>query len=327
MSKQSEFFGMYDVVPFFGVVEDRNDPLNVGRVRVRVYAWHTENKADLPTDALPWAQVLMPVTSAAMSGIGHSPTGLVEGTTVFGYFMDGRSAQIPIIIGALPGINTTQSGQNDKGHQDPNGVYPKEINYPDTPKLAYDRWEEDDSIVTRNKNKITGIETTSGTWDEPEPRGGLQSQYPYNHTHVSESGHTREIDDTPGAERIATSHMSGSYEEIIADGSRATKIVGNDYEIVVQDRNVYVKGSCNITVGGDSTLYVKGNLIEQVDGDYTLTVTGNQTINAAKTIINNNVEIEGTSTASGDHVSNGISGYGHKHFWSGLIGLTSKPRN
>ena len=28
----------------FGIVEDRNDPLKIGRVRVRVHGYHTDNK-------------------------------------------------------------------------------------------------------------------------------------------------------------------------------------------------------------------------------------------------------------------------------------------
>ena len=69
---------------FMGVVEDRNDPLNLGRVRVRCFGIHTDNKELIPTDALPWATPIMPFNSASISGIGISPTGVVEGTWVFG---------------------------------------------------------------------------------------------------------------------------------------------------------------------------------------------------------------------------------------------------
>ena len=31
------------------------DPLLIGRCRVRILGWHTENKSDLPTSNLPWA--------------------------------------------------------------------------------------------------------------------------------------------------------------------------------------------------------------------------------------------------------------------------------
>ena len=67
---------------YTGVVESRADPLKIGRCKVRVVGIHTENTALLPTKDLPWAIPLQPITSASVSGIGHSPTGPVEGTLV-----------------------------------------------------------------------------------------------------------------------------------------------------------------------------------------------------------------------------------------------------
>jgi GH24 family phage-related lysozyme (muramidase) len=91
---------------YTGVVEDRiNDPLKLGRCKVRIFGLHSENKADLPTDDLPWATVMQPVTSAAMSGVGHSPVGPVEGTWVMVVFTD-PNQQYPIIIGTFGGVPT-----------------------------------------------------------------------------------------------------------------------------------------------------------------------------------------------------------------------------
>ena len=67
---------------FFGVVEDRQDPLKMGRVRIRAFGVHTEDRSKIPTEDLPWATPIMPYTSASISGIGESPTGPVEGTWV-----------------------------------------------------------------------------------------------------------------------------------------------------------------------------------------------------------------------------------------------------
>ena len=50
-------------IHFQGVVEDRNDPLNIGRVRVRCFGWHSEDKDLIPTDKLPWASTVQPVTN------------------------------------------------------------------------------------------------------------------------------------------------------------------------------------------------------------------------------------------------------------------------
>ena len=56
-----------------GVVEDRNDPLQLGRVRIRFVGLHTEDKQKIATEDLPWAYPIQPITSAAMSGIGETP--------------------------------------------------------------------------------------------------------------------------------------------------------------------------------------------------------------------------------------------------------------
>ena len=86
------------------IVEDRMDPLKLGRVRVRVFGVHSELLTDVPTSSLPWAVPIMPSTSASISGIGSSPTQYVEGSLVFVFFQDGESKQQPIILGSVHGI-------------------------------------------------------------------------------------------------------------------------------------------------------------------------------------------------------------------------------
>lgn len=86
-----------------GVVEDRNDPEQLGRCRVRIFGLHTDNIVDLPTSDLPWALPLQSVTSAAISGLGSTPVGIVPGTWVMGFFLDGETAQKPVILGTLAG--------------------------------------------------------------------------------------------------------------------------------------------------------------------------------------------------------------------------------
>lgn len=88
---------------FYGIVEDRQDPLMIGRVRVRIHGIHTDNKQLIATPDLPWCQVILPTTAAGLSGIG-TQHGLVEGSTVFGYFRDGDLKQDPIILGTTAGI-------------------------------------------------------------------------------------------------------------------------------------------------------------------------------------------------------------------------------
>jgi predicted chitinase len=91
---------------YYGVVENRQDPLRLGRCQVRVVGLHTHDKSQLPTTDLPWATPVQPVTSAAMNGIGYSPIGPVEGSAVIIMFADGEQQQ-PIILGTVGGIPST----------------------------------------------------------------------------------------------------------------------------------------------------------------------------------------------------------------------------
>ena len=95
--------GNKNFIWWVGVVEDRNDPEKLGRCKVRIFGYHTENLAILPTDKLPWAVPLQPITSAANSGIGSTPLGPLEGTWVTGWFLDGDEKQQPIMMGTVGG--------------------------------------------------------------------------------------------------------------------------------------------------------------------------------------------------------------------------------
>lgn len=209
---------------FVGVVEDRADPLKQGRIRVRAYNIHG-SKVEMPTDTLPWASILMPGYSASLKEVGISPTGVQVGSTVFGFFLDGNEAMLPVIFGILPG----------KG---------------DIAKLAIEQ-------QTLNKQLIG-----------PEPSSPYSALYPYNKVMKSESGHVVEIDDTPNHERMHWYHRSGTYTEIDEMGRRVDKIVGNDYEIVVRDKTVYVNGKMNVVVQQGITITANVTI------DGTLTVTG-----------------------------------------------------
>ncbi len=51
------FAGKNGFTWFVGIVEDRQDPLKMGRVRVRCVGWHAENKINLPTDTCQLLQL------------------------------------------------------------------------------------------------------------------------------------------------------------------------------------------------------------------------------------------------------------------------------
>ena len=217
MTTQKNFYGKGDYYHFVGVVEDRQDPQKLGRVRVRVVGLHTHNKEDLPTADLPWSMVALSPTDAGISGLGHSPSFLPEGTHVIGFFRDGDECQSPCITGVLPGYAIEQS-KNTQGFFDPNGIYPKYTQEPDTNRLAVNNTDNPHlSIALRRATRVTGVVTAdfdlttaadgsimeasdADTWDQPEiPYAAV---YPFNKVYESESGHIIEIDDTQENERL-----------------------------------------------------------------------------------------------------------------------------
>jgi hypothetical protein len=115
------------------------------------------------------------------------------------------------------------------------------------------------------------------TWTEPESAANADHQpvYPYNNVTQTESGHKLEMDDTPGRERVRLEHRSGTFTEMHPNGDVVHKIIGKGYEIIASDKNVLIKGVCNITVQGDSVFHVQGDSYNQVDGNVYQVVNGN----------------------------------------------------
>jgi len=297
---EQNFAGFSGFYWWIGVVENRKDPLFLGRVQVRIQAIHTSNLQMIPTKDLQWALASHPVNGT------HGPVvPPKEGQWVWGYFMDGEHSQYPVIAGIYFGIPETTPptaiGFSDQRtaaelkasprvpasvtyKTDGSGVvvneqgsaprYPSTLNEPMTPRLARNESIDKTFVQTRKDNQVKSVPTAdSGTWAEPAP--GYAAVYPFNIVTETESGHIVEMDDTPGAERLSKSHRSGTFEEIQKDGTRITKVVKNDYEIIMSDKDVYIMGKVNITVQGDANIYVQKDLTLLVDGNKTETIKGN----------------------------------------------------
>lgn len=94
-------FGNLGFYWWIGVVENRKDPLKLGRYQVRIFGYNNPNKTEQPTSELPWAIPIQPVFSSAISGKGTSSNGLLEGTWVAGFYADGEDKQQPFILGSI----------------------------------------------------------------------------------------------------------------------------------------------------------------------------------------------------------------------------------
>jgi hypothetical protein len=319
-----DFAGKNGFVWFVGVVEDRKDPIKLGRCRVRCVGWHSENKMLLPTAMLPWATPAFPLNNTNT----YAPR---DGDMVFGFFVDGENAQEPVIIGSFPSIplkagnsqqafndsrkdsdlsNSPRFPQSKTYSTDGTGIkitesssarlYPLNLDEPTTSRIARNDSEyiSQTFIQERKDNVVKSVKTYNksselSSWNEPETK--YNAQYPFNNVNETESGHLTEFDDTPGAERIHMAHRNGSFQEWYPDGDKVEKITKDNYQIVMKDDHLYVMGKVKITVQGDAEVYVQKNMYARVDQNVTALVKGNvdAEVNGNADIkIDGNVDVE-----------------------------------
>ena len=297
--EQKDFAGKGGFIWWIGFVEDRQDPIKLGRVKVRCVGWHPDNKMQLPTASLPWAMTAFPPNNTNT----YAPK---EGDMCFGFFSDGENAQEPVLLGVFPSI-PLKAANPQEAFSDPrvaaqlaaaprppkskeyktdgSGIViteesqaknnPINLDEPTTPRLA----RNDAASITktfiqeRKDRKVSSVPTATSTWNEPETK--YDAKYPYNNVMETESGHIVEYDDTPGKERIHIAHRNGSFTEWYPDGDRVEKITKDKYTIVMKDDKVYIMGDCNITVQGNAQVYVKKNADVKIDGNVNVRVGGN----------------------------------------------------
>lgn len=95
----NNFAGKNGFIWWTGIVENRNDPLKLGRLRVRIIGWHTDDLNEVKSEHLPWADAVTPLTHS------NASLDIKEGDWVIGFFTDGNNAQKPVVFGQLNGLN------------------------------------------------------------------------------------------------------------------------------------------------------------------------------------------------------------------------------
>lgn len=228
-------------ITFIGKVEDIADPLELGRVRVRVLGYHD---ATMTVEDLDWVNVLQPTSSTGVSGAGMSSTWLRDGATVVGMYLDGANRSLAVIFGSLNQI-------------------------------------PDDDLTRHGVHKLARGDADRGRLPnkQEEPEAGA-STYPNNHVISTPGGHIIELDDTEGNQRVGIQHSSGSYIEVSNSGAitiRAgdnllSSVDGDSKEVIDGDKNI-VAGSLNIHLEGPAQINAGGSCI--VSGK-TVTIKGSK---------------------------------------------------
>ena len=209
------------------VVNVKDDPLQIGRVRVKIFGVYDE----IEDEDLPWAQIVVPTIAGVHSYDNNSVgqyLGLLVGTHVFGMFLDGQDSQLPLVLGSLPkkGDNNQRATENyphNKIYQTKEGHFKE---YDDTPE----------NTRIREQHK-------SGTFTEMQHDGSHK-------THVEKDQYIRvkgnvEIDFGSGNENKHTVTIKGNCNVIIEGNANITA----DNVSVTGKETVTVRGGNGVRLG------------------------------------------------------------------------------
>jgi len=95
-----------------GNYEDKNDVPGWGRrYKVRIIGLHDQGEEQIPSEQLPWANIMYPVTAGGFQANSGATPNLRQGNMVFGFFLDGQDQQVPVIMGVLGNNSQTMLGQ------------------------------------------------------------------------------------------------------------------------------------------------------------------------------------------------------------------------
>jgi muramidase (phage lysozyme) len=270
--------GIQNPLWFVGVVENRGDPRKEGRVQVRAFGIHGTN-AQIPTERLPWA--------ICISG-NYDPNYPIPplNAWVFGFFIDGRDAQQPMILGLIPTQLTELVEPETNGwgvippeHVNLNSQGSRAIDFGQPMNSRKSRGEELDKtdILLQEVGRVTAdLSAIEEGFILEEPAPGAQPVYPYNRVTETAGGHSLELDDTPDAARVRLGCAEGQFLEMHQNGVTVLKSV-NDLWLVAEGNIVIVSkgGGQIIKVEGDAVFSVDGNLVQDVTGDMRQVVHGN----------------------------------------------------
>jgi hypothetical protein len=293
---------------YFGEVKNINDPEKLGRVKVSVFGVHD----DIPSHSLGWSNVLMPANTPATLGHGHSVNLKAEVLWKTGDLLPNPittpAPEFKVITDVAPdytfdaGSNVPRTGDVREQGSLVCGMFldPAMQEFLVVGSLPTKTDGTQDNNLRVRGEADPHSDEQKGVYEPVSPYDPI---YPYNHVYETESGHVKEYDDTPSAERIKERHMSGTQYEIGPNGSKVERIVNDNYQLVAGHDTLEVKGSVKIIVSGDCKLSVAKDLTANVGGNIEANVTGNAlaTIGGTTTVLNTgdmNLTVSGKDSAN-----------------------------
>ena len=149
------------------------------RYKVRIIGIHDKEEETIPSDQLPWANVMYPITAGSGATKAWQTPQIRQGNFVFGFWMDGPDMQVPVIMGIL-GNNpqtklNTSIGTNADNFSGTSGFAQSQ----DPPPIrAIPRVPDEDKTIVKPKDKEAQQECSSPPPGAKLNKYGLRADRP-----------------------------------------------------------------------------------------------------------------------------------------------------
>ena len=202
-----------------GKFENKNQvPGWARRYKVRIIGLHDREEANIPSDQLPWAQVMYPVTGGGGQAHASQTANLRQGMFVFGFFLDGQDQQVPVIMGVLG--NNAQTALNTKSGTDQTNFGP--VSGHATPsdgnKDPNIRVPDEGLVVNKPKSQEQSEECASTPPGVSVNQFGLRSDKPLTRTQFADQQSAIAEADARG---LTGTQRSDFIQKAVADGIKS----------------------------------------------------------------------------------------------------------
>ena len=244
---EPKFFGKDEFTTFFGQIESVDDPKRSNRVKVRALGFYSEEKIGedgVTTTDLPWAKVSMPATHSQQMGVGGKH-GFQPGDWVWGFFLDGRAAQKPMVVGSW-GFTAKASEENNRINESSvDGTIPENVKPFSKVNPLYD-------VTFPNKGLVSSDDSGDIAYDTVKDDSGD------GHCPIKRSVQT----DQRESQKNSQSNAEGQeYDTLIPDGI-CSSVIGARDEINRIMREQFPIAGSRFTYGDLVWDIVTGNRID-----------------------------------------------------------------
>ena len=275
------FLGQDGFIWWIGIVEDVDDPLKLGRCKVRCFGYHSDkNDKTIKTEDLPWATVMVSPNTSRM----YSP--LRPGAWVVGFFFDSLDAQEPVIMGYIPGIgnssnykkfsspldseNTSKGWQNYKNvietssFEDARELYAAEDDISPINAHIISIPDGDDTLNKSHKIIIHGSNTVSSS-AESVLGGGALSKISFEHSNGAYITMTGDKDIKLAANTDSSTKITISKSGLeISDGNSIVNKITLANNVITLNHSsgsfIKIKSNGEIELSSESLRLTGGNI-------------------------------------------------------------------